>query len=114
MASVPVAATRTVRAHLAFPRREPRSTKPGSGSGSRESPTRDRHCRESMKMPARRASALMRYAGLDPEHGLLRWGNYDRTLLLPSTVFEADDTGRSYRLRPCVDAIWLRTNIDPE
>ena len=28
---------------------------------------------------------LMRYAGLDPDHGLLRWGNYDRTLLLPST-----------------------------
>jgi hypothetical protein len=51
---------------------------------------------------------LMRYAGLDPEHGLLRWGNYDRTILLPSKVFEADDTGRSYRLRPCVDAIWLR------
>ena len=51
---------------------------------------------------------LMRYAGLDPDHGLLRWGNYNRTLLLPSTIFEADDTGRSYRLRPCIDAIWLR------
>ena len=25
---------------------------------------------------------LMRYAGLDPDHGLLRWGNFDRTLLL--------------------------------
>jgi lysophospholipase L1-like esterase len=52
--------------------------------------------------------ALMRYAGLDPDHGLLRWGNYDQTLLLPSTVFEADDAGRSYRMRPCTDAIWLR------
>ena len=51
---------------------------------------------------------LMRYAGLDPDHGLLRWGNYNRTLLLPSTVFEADDNGRSYRFRPCVDSIWLR------
>jgi len=51
---------------------------------------------------------LMRYAGLDPEHGLLRWGNFDRTLLLPSTVFESDDTGRSYRLRPCVQSVWLR------
>ena len=50
----------------------------------------------------------MRYAGLDPDHGLLRWGNYNRTLLLPSTVFEADDNGRSYRFRPCVDSIWLR------
>ena len=51
---------------------------------------------------------LMRYAGLDPDHGLLRWGNFDPTMLLPSTIFEADDTGRSYRLRPCTDAIWLR------
>jgi len=51
---------------------------------------------------------LMRYAGLDPEHSLLRWGNFDRTLLLPSKVFEADDTGRSYRLRPCVKSVWLR------
>jgi hypothetical protein len=51
---------------------------------------------------------LMRYAGLDPERGLLRWGNYNRTLLLPSTVFEADDAGRSYRLRPNTRSIWLR------
>jgi lysophospholipase L1-like esterase len=52
--------------------------------------------------------ALMRYAGLDPGHGLLRWGNYNQTLLLPSTVFEPDDAGRSYRMRPCTDSIWLR------
>jgi hypothetical protein len=51
---------------------------------------------------------LLRYAGLDPDHGLLRWGNFDRTLLLPSSVFEPDDTGRAYRLRPCVESIWLR------
>ena len=55
-----------------------------------------------------RYQRLMRYAGLDPEHGLLRWGNFDRTLLLPATVFEADDSGRSYRLRPCTESIWLR------
>jgi hypothetical protein len=51
---------------------------------------------------------LMRYAGLDPEQGLLRWGNYDATLLLPSTIFETDDSGRSYRLRPDTRSIWLR------
>jgi hypothetical protein len=51
---------------------------------------------------------LMRYAGNDPETGLLRWGNFNLTLLLPSTVFEADDTGRSYRLRPNIRAVWLR------
>ena len=44
--------------------------------------------------------ALMRYAGLDPDHGLLRWGNYDQTLLLPAAVFEPDLQGRSYRMRP--------------
>ena len=36
---------------------------------------------------------LLRYAGMDPEHGLLRWGNYNWTMLFPSTVFEADDAG---------------------
>ena len=51
---------------------------------------------------------LMRYAGLDPDHGLLRWGNFSSTMLLPSKVFEADDAGRSYRLRPCTEAVWLR------
>jgi hypothetical protein len=51
---------------------------------------------------------LMRYAGLDPAHGLLRWGNYNYTLLLPSTIFEADESGRSYRLRPNTRSIWLR------
>ena len=50
----------------------------------------------------------MRYAGLDPEHGLLRWGNVNRTLLLSSKVFEPDDAGRSYRLRSCTESIWLR------
>ena len=27
----------------------------------------------------------MDYGGLSPENRLLRWGNFDRTLLLPST-----------------------------
>jgi hypothetical protein len=56
---------------------------------------------------------LMRYAGMDPENGLLRWGNHYQTLLLPSTVFEADQTGRSYRLRPRIESVWLR-NITPD
>jgi len=51
---------------------------------------------------------LLRYAGMDPEHGLLRWGNYNWTLLLSSKVFEPDDAGRSYRMRPRVRSIWLR------
>jgi hypothetical protein len=56
---------------------------------------------------------LMRYAGMDPENGLLRWGNFYQTMLLPSTVFAADDTGRSYRLRPRIESVWLR-NITPD
>jgi lysophospholipase L1-like esterase len=57
---------------------------------------------------------LMRYAGLDPENGLLRWGNYNRTLLLPSTVFEAADDGRSFRLLRCIESIWLReVRVEP-
>jgi hypothetical protein len=54
---------------------------------------------------------LMRYAGNDPETGLLRWGNLTQTLLLPSKVFTDDDTGRSYRLRPSVRSVWLRNII---
>ncbi len=51
---------------------------------------------------------LLDYAGLDPDHAVLRWGNFNRTLYLPSTVFEADDTGRSYRFRPGMRSIWVR------
>lgn len=51
---------------------------------------------------------LMKYGGNDPETGILRWGNFTNTLLLPSTIFEADDHGRSYRLRPSTRAVWLR------
>ena len=65
------------------------------------------------KLPDPAIQKLMRYAGMDPDHGLLRWGNLQPTLLLPSTVFEADDTGRSYRLRPCIESVWLR-QISPE
>ena len=50
---------------------------------------------------------LLRFAGMDPEHVLLRWGNFDRTVMLPSTVFEADESGRSYRFRPNVRSIWI-------
>lgn len=51
---------------------------------------------------------LLRFAGMDPDHALIRWGNFDRTVMLPSTVYQADDTGRSYRMRPGVRSIWVR------
>ncbi len=50
---------------------------------------------------------LLRYAGMDPQHGLLRWANYNWTILLSSKVFEVDDHGRSYRFRPSTRSIWL-------
>lgn len=51
---------------------------------------------------------LLVYSGLTPEDAVLRWGNFDKILLLPGTVFAPDDAGRSYRLRPNVSSIWLR------
>lgn len=57
------------------------------------------------------ARKLLDFGELDPDSGVLRWGNYDRILLLPATVFLPDDHGRSYRLRPNTRSIWLR-NFD--
>ncbi|QEH36678.1 hypothetical protein OJF2_52630 [Aquisphaera giovannonii] len=50
---------------------------------------------------------FMRAAKMDAETGLLRWGNFDRTLLLSSAVLEADDSGRSYRLLPQTRSVWV-------
>jgi hypothetical protein len=50
---------------------------------------------------------MLQYAGMDPEQMLLRWGNYNWTLLLSSKVFEVDDTGRSFRFKPNTNSIWL-------
>lgn len=52
--------------------------------------------------------ALLDDAGMGPDHALFRWGNYDWTLLLSPEVFEADDSGRSYRFRPNRRSVWLR------
>jgi hypothetical protein len=51
---------------------------------------------------------LLEFAGLDPDHALVRPGNFDRTVLLPGTVFEPDDSGRAYRFRPNFRSIWVR------
>jgi hypothetical protein len=53
------------------------------------------------------AQRLLRFAGLDPDHALVRWGNFYRTVLLPATVFEVDNSGRSYRFRSKVRSIWI-------
>jgi hypothetical protein len=51
---------------------------------------------------------LFQVAGMDPEHGLVRYGRADQAFLLSSQVFERDDSGRSYRFRPNVKSVWLR------
>lgn len=52
--------------------------------------------------------ALLQAAGVTPDRALIRWGNYDWTLVLSGRVFEIDDAGLSYRLKPNVRSIWLR------
>lgn len=51
---------------------------------------------------------LLEYSGLSPDVAVIRWGNFDKVLLLPGTVFEDDDSGRSYRMRPDTRSVWLR------
>ena len=53
------------------------------------------------------AQQLLRFAGLDPDHALGCWGIHNRTIFLPATVFEIDDSGRSYRFKPKVCSIWV-------
>ncbi len=50
---------------------------------------------------------FLKVAGLDSDSALLRWGNFDWTLALSSHVFEPDESGRSYRLKPSQRSVWL-------
>ncbi len=50
---------------------------------------------------------FLRVAGMGRDSAVIRWGNFDWTLVLSSAVFEPDDAGRSYRLRPGVRSTWL-------
>lgn len=50
---------------------------------------------------------FLRVAGMDRDSAVVRWGNFDWTLALSSAVFEPDDTGRSYRLKPNTRSVWL-------
>jgi hypothetical protein len=50
---------------------------------------------------------MLDYAGMDPDRMILRWANYNWTILLSSKVFDIDDKGRSYRFKPLTRSIWL-------
>ena len=52
--------------------------------------------------------ALFRVAEMDPDHALIRCGRADQAFVISPQVFEPDERGRSYRLRPNVRSIWLR------
>jgi hypothetical protein len=60
----------------------------------------------------RHADPAMRHlfdvAGMSPDKGLVRWGRDDAAFLISSKVFEPDDRGRSYRMRPETRSVWLR------
>jgi len=51
---------------------------------------------------------LFRVVGMDPEHGLIRYGRADEAFVISSQVFMPEEHGRSYRFRPSIRSIWLR------
>lgn len=51
---------------------------------------------------------VVEFAGLGPDEAVIRWGGYNQTMVLPSKAFETDDSGRSYRMRPCTRSVWLK------
>jgi hypothetical protein len=51
---------------------------------------------------------ILSLAGMTPDEVLLRWANYDWTVILSPKIFQADETGRAYRMRPGTRACWLR------
>lgn len=50
---------------------------------------------------------ILAASGMAPDEVLLRWANYDWTVVLSPMVFQADDTGRAYRLKPKTRAGWV-------
>jgi lysophospholipase L1-like esterase len=50
---------------------------------------------------------FLHVAKFDRDSAVIRWGNFNYTLALSSAVFEPDDAGRSYRLRPLTRSVWL-------
>jgi hypothetical protein len=52
--------------------------------------------------------SLLRASGMGPDDAVIRWGNYDMTFVLASKVFDRDDDGRYYRLRPNTRSLLLK------
>jgi len=52
--------------------------------------------------------ALFEATGMAPPEAILRWGRGDQVFMFSAQVFEKDDQGRSYRLKPNTRSVWLR------
>jgi hypothetical protein len=80
--------------------------------GIEQTSRRYRHFFEVTAQPQWRR--ILKAAGMAPEDVLLRWANYDWTVVLSSKVFEADDSGRAYKMRPSSKAFWTRNHALPD
>ncbi len=56
--------------------------------------------------PGSAMAVFLKAARMDADSAVIRWGNVDRSIVLSSAVFEADDA-RSYHLRPGVRSVWV-------
>jgi len=56
---------------------------------------------------------ILTASGMAPDRVLLRWANYDWTVVLSPGVFQPDETGRAYRMRPNVKSFWTRNHSLP-
>jgi hypothetical protein len=73
----------------------------------REARTRERFKTICEGLPPEK-QAFLRAAGMGPDQAVVRWGNYDMTLVMSGQVFASLDSGRLYQLRPSVRSIWVR------
>ncbi len=65
------------------------------------------HLRKAARERGPEMEELLRVAQMDAESAVIRWGNFDWSLVLSSAVFEPDDQGRAYRMRPNTRSIWV-------
>jgi hypothetical protein len=56
---------------------------------------------------------ILRAAKMAPDEVLVRWANIDWTVVLSPLVFDADEGGRAYRMRPRTRSFWLQEHTLP-
>lgn len=68
----------------------------------------ERNLRRFLSRTTPEMNRLFDTAGMTPETAIIRWGFGDWSFVISSRVFEIDDSGRSFRMKPNVRSIWLR------